>query len=244
MNRLFAAVALGGLVLLSGNASAALLDFTTSSAPSNPVPVGDGISATFGTLGYTLTADPNNLTRNESAAGNCGGILACDIDGFGIRDDEVTGGTQSLTLEFDRSVWINQIYFLDLFAKNQTALDNSNNSVNPDGNYIETAKIDLFSETDTLVASFLFDAVVLKQVNGGFGVFDLPGVDNAIQAAKLVFTGRSKYGDDGSNDYALAGLSINDVDVNQVPLPASLTLLLSALAGFGVLSRRRKTLTA
>ncbi len=244
MNRIFSAAAFCGLVLFSGSASAALLDFTTGAAPANPVPVGDGISATFGTLGYTLIANPNNLTRSEAALGDCGGILNCTIDGYGIGDDEITGGTQSLTIEFDRSVWINQIYFLDLFAKDQTALNASNGSANADGNNIETATIDLFSATDTLIASFLFDAVVTKQVNGGFAVFDLPGVDNAIQAAKLVFTGRSKFGDDGSNDYALAGLSVNDVDINEVPLPASLTLLLTALAGFGVLSRRRKAFIA
>lgn len=244
MNRFLSAATLCGLVLFSGSASAALLDFTTGAAPANPVPVGDGISATFGTLGYTLTANPNSLTRSEGALGNCGGILDCTIDGYGVGNDEITGGTQSLTLEFDRSVWINQIYFLDLFAKNQAALDASAGNTNPDGNNIETAKIELFTATDTLIASFLFDAVVTKQVNGGFAVFDLPGVDNAIQAAKLVFTGRSKYGDDGNNDYALAGLSINDVDINEVPLPASVTLLLSALAGFGLLSRRRKALTA
>lgn len=244
MKRFFGAAALCGLVLFTGNASAALLDFTTSANPSNPVPVGDGISATFGTLGYTLTANPNNLTRSEGAVGNCGGILACNIDGYGISDDEVTGGSQSLTLTFDRSVWINQIYFLDLFAKDQSALDASNGSTNPDGNHIETATIDLFNSSDVLIASFLFDAVVTKQVNGGFAIFDLPGIDNAIQAAKLVFTGRGKYGDDGSNDYALAGLSVNDIDINQVPLPATLSLMLTVLAGFGVLARRRKVLTA
>ena len=236
MKRIAEIVSVCGVLLLPGAAMAAILDFTTSGSPVNPVPVGDGISGAFGTLGYTLTATGGSLTRSEGAVGDCGGILACDIDGYGVGDDEIKGDSQTMTLAFDRSVWINEIYFLDLFAKNQDALDDTS----LDNEFTETAKIELFDLSDALVATFLYDAIELKQVNGGFGLFDIPGVENSIQAAKLVFSGTKKYGDDGSNDYALAGVFVNDIDVNVVPVPAALPLLLTGLAGFGVMSWRRR----
>ncbi len=109
---------LAGLTLsaVSISANALLIDFTDKDwATNNPA--------------ITVTASPTTLTFNAGDRGGCVNGqgthgLTCDGDGLGVSGvdrDEITqsgsGTFQSITIEFDSVVNVNNVYLLDLFAK-------------------------------------------------------------------------------------------------------------------------------
>ena len=116
-------VTLFGLVGLfaTGAAHALLIDFTSDdwngANGQNPsygqVVTGVGL--------VTLTAAGGTLTFNSGDNGGClagGGAafgLACDGDGIGIDDDEITFRDEMLTVTFASAVDVINIYLLDLF---------------------------------------------------------------------------------------------------------------------------------
>jgi len=120
------ALLVSGLIALvaAAGAQASVIDFTKSadwgalsgSSYTSPTSFG-GVTVTISSLGGTLTFNPG-----ESPATSCGGVtgLACNGDGIGIVDDEVTIGTlgtgEMLTVHFSSPVKINSIGFLDLFG--------------------------------------------------------------------------------------------------------------------------------
>jgi len=118
----FASLAAAALTFgMAVPAQAALIDFTDGGwSSTNP--------RNFGSLTVTLTAfDDTNTAVNftetvfDGDPGQCG-PLACESDGIGIGDDEVTFGTggktdvERLLVEFSKSVNISSIILLDLFG--------------------------------------------------------------------------------------------------------------------------------
>ena len=248
MRNVFLALAIIGVSALP--AQAALLDFTSGSfvtglnKVSNSEYTGSisGTDLPDGILDFRLTSQSssNNVITFQSFDGStahCGSTLACSTsasdkkDGLGISDDEVREigmGGQSLTLEFSRqgnatAVWMDQIFFLDLFDKRQN------------GKGREQAKVEIF-EASVLVNTFLFNATATG--NGGY--FEQAFPTGTFRGDTFVFTAVSDalLRDDGTNDYSFAGLSVSDVST--VPVPASALLLMTGLLGLGFLSRRRQ----
>ena len=200
-------------------AGAVLLDFTDQSFISGLTETSGSFSGSVAGIGFNLsTTDAAGINFDEaSVGGSCdGSILACQIDGAGIGDDEIRGVTldsgQEMLLSFNQTLHVGFLYFLDLFS-------------NQDGT--EQAKVSFDGG-----APLFFDGVL-----SGDGGFLASNAGLPVTATSILFTALDLDGlrDDRTNDYALAGLS-----VSAVPLPAALPLFAAALGGFGLLSRRRR----
>ncbi len=138
--------------------------------------------------------------------------LAFDYDGVGIYDDEISTGGEAVTVTFSETVAVIGFSFLDLFfADGQT--DSEFAEV-----YLEGA----------LVYTFFADLVF--QESGGYKYASV----SPLLTDQLVFLAGAGNDGVGVADYALAA-----IDVQAVPLPASLVLLLSALGCLGIVSRRK-----
>ncbi len=126
-------------LILSSAANALLIDFTNA----NPWSAANGATS-YSNQGLTLTSSVvNGLTfngglseRTGCANSTHGGLLACEGDGIGIQNDEVTGSGQVLTVTFDSPVDVINIYLLDLFWR---------------GNDLETAIINIDSSGNILI---------------------------------------------------------------------------------------------
>ena len=105
--------------VFSAAAQATLIDFTGADWE-QAIVNGGGTTATIGNI--TLTADNGSLTFNRKDSGGCKAGqptngLTCDGDGIGVNNDEITqGGSQQITLTFDKAVNITDIILLDLFS--------------------------------------------------------------------------------------------------------------------------------
>lgn len=222
-----------------------------------PVTFGiDGLDfdSTLGDLAVTATWTPDG-SKTLGSEGIPGDItvhgLAGETDGFGIKNDEITGGTgQSLILNFSRSVWIDDVFLLDVFDS-------------PDGNGAgERGRVQLFKDGGS-IADFVFgfggnDGKTLfaeldgnvfdPAATGGDGVASL--VTNAglialstqaedpllrvFEADQVIFSAPGASG----NDFAVAGINVQDVSA--VPVPAALPLMGSVIAGFSFFGWRKK----
>jgi len=273
VNTLLKLAAAAAIAAVPLTAKAAVVDFTsqafvqaTGFAPSGKTGSGviglsdnrvdsSGLDPVFGDLSFDVTATGGRLRLNtqERNNGTCLGILNCGIDGLGVGNDEISGkkkNQQELRIDFGRSVWINEIYFLDLFEGRGTAKRPG-----------ESATVDLLGSDANILATYTIttDEAVLSagsvgqtdtQVetgpggNGGFLRFDLSAsTNNFLQATGLVFRALRNGGDTGNNDYAFAGLQISDINaggVSQVPLPPGGILFVTALLGLAYLGKRRQ----
>lgn len=250
------------------SAQAVMIDFTknlqfapnsTSTVDLNgttvqPVTFGiDGLDfdAVLGDLEVTATWTPvgSQTLGSENVPGDVTLFgLAGETDGFGIKNDEITGGTnQSLTLDFSRSVWIDDILLLDVFDA-------------PDGNGLgERGRVQMFKDGAS-IADFVFgfdgltlfaelngsafdagptggDGVQALQLNGGLIALSTQAEDpilRAFEADRLIFSAPGSTG----NDFAVAGINVQDVTA--VPVPAALPLMGAVMAGFGFAAWRRR----
>ena len=123
LNRMAAMAAAGLFCSAVGASAAVLIDLTDSDFITNGqynVPITELESGIPG-IKFSIAGSATPLRNDESgnqSPGGClpgGAPLACDNDGFGIGDDEVTGENQSITLTFDGVVGFEKFYFLDLY---------------------------------------------------------------------------------------------------------------------------------
>lgn len=191
--------------------AANLIDFTDRSQFSGES--GSPLKGTLNGVGWTLVSKNGldfNFTQNFDG-GTCPVTeLACESDGLGIVDDEITAGTdpvEKAVLTFDEAVGLVGIHFFDLFVGNQGA---------------EVALV----QADGTIKN------VTATGTGGAGheFLDLGGAEYTT----IKFLTRNNIpGDDGTNDYAVAAIAA-------VPLPFAGLLMLTGLGGAAVAYRRRK----
>ncbi|WP_025897456.1 hypothetical protein [Sneathiella glossodoripedis] len=207
--------------LMSTTASAStILDFTSTAVRDAILAPTSGEVAFAGTTA-TVSATGGSLTWTGQDGSSCASPpLACQLDGIGVRDDEVSGGTQeSIIISFANAVTLNAVYFLDLFT-----------AANGDGQ--ERAEFSWSGGTSGNGSGFaLSDPTETPTGDSGYLMFLLPN----INVTQIVFTapGISPGDNLGRNDYAVAAVSV-------VPLPAALPLYGTALAVLGFMGWRRK----
>jgi hypothetical protein len=231
-----AALVITAATALAGGAQAAtLIDFTDRSVWSGV----DGTatsSASYGGLTVGLTSNPANRLNftqpfdSQGPAAYClekGGRLACDSDGVGVIDDEITNDDsevtpprQSITVTFSKVKRVLSFEFLDLFfAGDEEGPDHEVAMVYVNGNRDDTRS---FSAVDRIV------------LDGGYKFVANPFGNLNINS--LTFFADSTNDTLARPDYALAAIS-----VAPVPLPAAGWLLLAGIGGLGALRRFRKT---
>lgn len=229
------------LAMVAGAASAApftaLIDFTDRSQWSGS-DAGATTSQSYGPLTVTLSTRPENRAnfnqdfdaRNPIPA-ECGVILACESDGLGVIGDEITSvnllqtpPNESATLEFSKPVRIKTLYFLDIFTNEPGA-----------GGITTFEQANVYVDGAGVGAATTFQAALPFQQSGGF--LKVEGLNiQALLSATFFASAFPNNDAAGAPDFAIAG-----VEVEVVPLPATALLLVGAIAGFGLLGRRRQT---
>ncbi len=222
-NRVTSALGAGliAIGMMGANAQAStILDFTSTAvrdavqAPTTGEVAFAGTTATISTTGGSLSWTGQDGSTCASPP------LACQLDGIGVRDDEISGGTQEeIRISFGSSLTLNAIYFLDLFTATN-------------GQSQEQADFSWGGGTSGAGSSSVF-ADINETPNGdsGYLMHLLPN----LNVAWISFTSPAiSPGDNlGVNDFSVAAISV-------VPLPAALPLYGSALAILGFLGWRRK----
>lgn len=208
------------LMLGASSGAAAIIDFTNDAVSTGPGTEGGG---------WVLTGNPVAPNTNEAGPGAVGPLVG-DNDGLGIKNDEISGDNQFITITFNETVKLTGLFFLDLYIS----------ATNGD-NY-ETALV----SKGAAPAASANASVVAQEVNDPDGVN--PGF--AYQAVSLTGTqftfsvglanpglgfGGTGNDDSGQRDYALAG-----IEISAVPLPAGMLLFGSALGGLGLMRRRKQ----
>lgn len=205
-NGLTTAVGISAL-LLAVAANAILIDFTDETVWGG---VEDEVSYSTVDSGVTIglsTAGTGTLTFNGYEGPGTlglsnGGVLQGDGDGIGIRNigdtDELNANdqfTEYLYVDLGDNFYVTEIFILDLFTN-------------------EVAAYGFNGDSDSYQA--------LSHVSGGFHEIDV--VITGSTTSLSFWVNPPGPGDDGDNDYALAGLRIAYVQE-----PASLTLMVLAL---------------
>lgn len=147
--------------------------------------------------------------------------LACDGDGLGVVDDEISGtAQQQIIVEFAGSNGVaQQLIFLDLFTEG------------PQSEQAEFVIVYDSASNDTYAGNVnLGTDFGLTENPGGIWVVDLLGLGvRTTGIEKIIFDAQD---DDGLSDVALAGIV--------TPLPAAVWLFGSALLGLAGFSRARR----
>ncbi len=210
--------------LAAPNISGNIIDFTNNTyfsgtvAGANPKITGTVAGKTFNVSSQGTL----NFSETTISGSDCPGELACEQDGLGINDDEVSAGAEYVTVDFGGAkVPIGTVYLFDFFRANNSNFEVSGISI------------------DGIMPPNIYTATAVKGTTGLFTI-DFAG----LPVMSLTFTAPTTDGngvpiggtfDDGSNDYAVAAISV-------VPLPLPLLMLLGALGSLGALGGRRRTM--
>lgn len=199
-------------------ASAAIIDFTDNSIYTSRS--GSSATGTIDGIGFTVTGSLPRLTFAANGPGPIGG-LAGENDGIGLGDDEI-GGTEFLTVTFDREVSLLAASFLDFFSASS-------------GDAEEAL---VFTGTTPAAGNLVTTFLATQAIGGGrpgFGTF-------ALLTSGTAFTFATSAHNDGIGvgDYALAALEVEErlMPPLPVPLPAAAGLLVTGLFLFRPLRRR------
>jgi hypothetical protein len=221
------------MLALSPVANAALesIDFTNAnpwvgvqgqkSFSSGGVTVSSGHGG--GSVGGNLTFNAGGSEGPAAGMAPCG-VYACDGDGIGIGDDEISwkssGFDELLEVSFDSAVTLTEISFLDLFTES-TGTEIAFWYYNGDS----SAKSNLFASSST----------------GSNGFASTTGL-NVAGVTSITFLVDCAGNNCANNDYALAGVKFDSAsnDVSEVPLPAAAWLFGSGLIGLAGIARRRR----
>lgn len=239
MKRILPAACVAAL-MSAGSAHAFLIDFTDYSAGAWPGPTGSGTTVSETTVNYnpagigafsvTLQSRPaDSLTftafdgTGDTSFCDPTGPLACDGDGVGVVNDEITTDPdatprrQWITATFSRALKVTGLHFLDLFETD-------------DESEKETALV-FYNRTGGGGAD---DSIAADDEFGVDAGYTFASVDrDGIMS--ITFKARGTNDDVGEADYALAG-------INVVPLPAAGWLLVGAFGGLYGARRLKKKL--
>ncbi|NNU16393.1 hypothetical protein HK107_08680 [Parvularcula sp. ZS-1/3] len=196
-----------------------------------------------GNLVIKITGQPigKGINSDETGEASCSdpeNDLACDTDGLGIGNDEVTqkdneARNQSLTVEFfnldDGSevfVQIDDWRVLDLFTGDESNMTAAN--------------------TETAIATFSTGTV--QTLAGMTNTGSTPGYERAGNQGNLDVLGVSSIvftaglgNDDADGDYALAAIDFTTPPGITTPIPGALPLFLAGLGGIAVARRKKRS---
>ena len=215
-------------------AMATLLDFTDDAVLAGLVSVSGGYSGTTSDgIGFGITSSDGTVKFGQNydgslLAGCSNAPLACDKDGVGINNDEISSG-QILSLAFNEELLVQALYFLDLYSSNR-------------GTEQAAITVGTFG-ADGAFTTYSVSATQSKG-QGGYASYNFltPVLAQSIRFAAIQGNG---FKDDRDNDFSLAAVDVRAVPVAAdvavlVPAPATLWLTGLGLIGLAVFARRKK----
>lgn len=207
-------IAIAALALAAAGepAKAAMIDFTAY-----PVGTSGTLTGSVGSIDWTLTSSRGEIRAPEACTSPVP-ELACVNDGLGISGSEIEGNPANyIQIVFSRSVALVATWFLDLFVAR-------------DGSNAEIAYITSGTPGGVPDVTVIAD----KVYPGGNGYRKADGF-------RLIGTTFSFFVDPTGNDnIGRPDAALGAVKIAPVPLPAAGMMMLGALGGLAVLSRRRQ----